>query len=120
MSSMKKYKLCFDLDGTICENKSGEQTYQELKPVSGAVDTLKKLKKEGHYIILLTARNMGTYNNNIGKVIANQSKVVINWLDKFEIPYDEVHFGKPVADFYIDDKGYKLENWTKLVKDLGL
>ena len=35
-------------------------------------------------------------------------------LEKYKIPYDELHFGKPVADFYVDDKGYKLEDWDNL------
>ena len=117
---MKKYKICFDLDGTICENKLGNQSYADLKPLNGAVEVLKDLKEDGHYIIILTARNMKTYENNIGKVIANQSKVVIDWLNKWEVPYDELHFGKPVADIYVDDKGYKLENWKKFNDDLGI
>ena len=45
MSSMKKYKICFDLDGTICENKLGNQSYADLKPLNGAVEVLKDLKK---------------------------------------------------------------------------
>tara|TARA_B100001564_G_C20242802_1_gene491280 strand:+ start:194 stop:547 length:354 start_codon:yes stop_codon:yes gene_type:complete len=117
---MKKYKFCFDLDGTICEDKLGDQTYEDLKPIQGSVEIMQKLKKEGHYLIIYTARNMVTYNNNLGKIIANQSKVVIDWLEKFKIPYDELHFGKPVADFYIDDKGYKLESWNKFYEDLQL
>ncbi len=117
---MKKYKFCFDLDGTICENKFADETYDELKPIDGAVETLNKLKNDGHYIIILTARNMETHNNNVGKIIANQAPTVINWLEKYKIPYDELHFGKPVADFYVDDKGYKLDDWHKFNKDLGL
>ena len=30
-------------------------------------------------------------------------QLVINTLKQFKIPYDELHFGKPHADFYIDD-----------------
>jgi len=117
---MKKFKFCFDLDGTICNNKLDNETYEEVKPKKGSVETLNKLKDDGHYIIILTARNMETFNNNIGKIIAYQSPIVIKWLDRHKIPYDELHFGKPVADFYVDDKGYKLEDWDKFSKDLGL
>jgi len=117
---MKKYKFCFDLDGTICKNKLDGEAYDNVQPIEGAVETLQRLKDSGHYIIILTARNMQTYNNNIGKVIANQAPIVIKWLEKFKIPYDELHFGKPVADFYVDDKGYKLENWNKFNNDMDL
>ena len=114
---MKNYRFCIDLDGTICKNKTEDQNYQDVEPIEGAVDTLKNLKSEGHYIIIYTARNMKTFNNNLGKIIANQSKIVIDWLAKYEIPYDELHFGKPVADYYIDDKAYRLESWEKFKKD---
>ena len=63
---------------------------------------------------------MATYNNNIGKVIANQSKIVIDWLDKYGVPYDELHFGKPVADYYVDDKAVRLENWENFKKQFNI
>ena len=62
----------------------------------------------------MTARNMATHNNNLGKIIANQAPIVFEWLKKHEIPYDEIHFGKPLADFYIDDKAIRLEDWEIL------
>jgi len=39
-------------------------------------------------------------------------------LDRNGIPYDELHFGKPVADFYVDDKAVKLEDWDTFNKFL--
>lgn len=115
---MKHYKFCFDLDGTICYTKKENENYKDVKPIPGAVETIQKLKESGHYIIIMTARNMKTYDNNIGKIIANQSMVVIEWLNKHKIPYDELHFGKPLADFYIDDKAIKLTNWKTFNKTL--
>lgn len=120
MMFMKTYKFCFDLDGTICEIKKEGQHYLDVNPLPGAVETLQRLKSEGHYIIIMTARNMLTYGNNVGKIIANQSLIVIEWLNKHCIPYDELHFGKPLADFYIDDKAVRLTNWEELNKQLGV
>ena len=114
MNTIKTYKFCFDLDGTICHTKQLNQKYIDVLPIKGAVETLQQLKSNGHYIIIYTARNMLTYNNNIGKIIANQSRVVINWLETHNIPFDELHFGKPLADFYIDDKGVKFSNWDEI------
>ena len=111
---MKLYKFCFDLDGTICYTRKQGESYLDVKPIPGAVNTLQRLKKEGHYIIIMTARNMATHNNNLGKIIANQAPIVFEWLKKHEIPYDEIHFGKPLADFYIDDKAIRLEDWEIL------
>ena len=116
MKSMTHYKFCFDLDGTICSIKKDGENYIDLLPIPGAVETLKKLKQDGHYIIILTARNMVTHNCNIGKIIAYQSPIVIEWLKKHQIPFDELHFGKPVADFYVDDKGLNFITWDNFKK----
>jgi capsule biosynthesis phosphatase len=105
-------KICVDLDGTICEHTRPGLTYADVKPLPGAIDTLKELKERGYYIVIFTARNMRTCNNNVGRVIARQGKLVINWLDKYEIPYDEIRFGKPHVDYFIDDKGIKFVNWN--------
>lgn len=119
MMSTKTYKFCFDLDGTICYTKKEGQHYLDVEPLPGAVETLQKLKSNGHYIIIMTARNMLTHNNNVGKIIANQSPIVIEWLNKYQIPYDELHFGKPLADFYVDDKAIKLTDWKEFNKQIG-
>ena len=116
MMYMKKYKFCIDLDGTICYTKKPDESYPDVEPIPGAIEALQELHKNGHYIIICTARNMVTHNNNLGKIIANQASIVIDWLKKHNIPYDELHFGKPVADYYIDDKAFKFENWKDIEK----
>ena len=107
-------RFCFDLDGTICKNKVGKQTYADVEPNDGAVEYLKELRNKGHYIIILTARNMQTHNNNLGKIIAVQGPIVIEWLKKYDIPYDELLFGKPNADYFIDDKGIQFTDFKSL------
>jgi capsule biosynthesis phosphatase len=118
---MNRYKFCFDLDGTICYTRKPHEHYSEVKPIPGSVETLQQLKEQGHYIIIMTARNMLTHNNNVGKVIAAQASIVTEWLNRYKIPFDELHFGKPLADFYVDDKGIRLNNWQnfqKFIKEL--
>ena len=34
------------------------------------------------------------------------------WLNKWNIPFDELLFAKPHVDYFIDDKGYRFENWA--------
>ena len=120
MSEKKTYRLCIDLDGTICTNKTEGQTYKDVVPQPDTVSILKQLKQDGHYIIIYTARNMVTYNNNIGQIIANQAPVVIDWLKQYDIPYDELLFGKPHADFFIDDKGVRFEGWKNIKTTLNI
>jgi len=111
-------KICVDLDGTICENTSPGVSYADVKPLPGAVDTLEELKQRGYYIVIFTARNMRTCNNNIGRVIARQGKLIFDWLEKYGVPYDELLFGKPHVDYFIDDKGIKFTNWADVKEQL--
>jgi len=97
-------RIVFDLDGVICPLKNPYEKYEELKPNFEVVRLLKKLKKEGHVIIIYTSRHMRSFGGNIGKVIAEGSRTVVPWLKKYEIPFDEIYLGKPYADIYIDDK----------------
>jgi hypothetical protein len=60
---------------------------------------------------------MKTCEGNVGLVIARQGKVLLDWLDKHGIPYDEIHFGKPHADVYIDDNALRFEGWDKIAGD---
>jgi hypothetical protein len=46
---------------------------------------------------------MKTHKGNLGCILADVGKVTLDTLERFNIPYDEVFFGKPHADFYIDD-----------------
>jgi hypothetical protein len=46
---------------------------------------------------------MKTHNGNVGKVTSDIGKLTFETLEKFSIPFDEIYFGKPYADVYIDD-----------------
>ena len=110
-------RLCIDLDGVVCELRKPGQTYAQLKPVPGAVEKLRTLKAAGHTIILLTARHMKTCSGNVGLVIARQGKTTLDWLAEHGIEYDELHFGKPHADVYIDDNALKFTSWDQIASD---
>lgn len=110
-------KICIDLDGVICNLKEPGQSYDQLLPVTGAPERLKELKEAGHYIIINTARHMKTCQGNLGMVQAKISLITLNWLEKYGIPYDEIYFGKPHADVYIDDNAYRFNNWDSINGD---
>jgi capsule biosynthesis phosphatase len=115
----KQQRICVDLDGTICETRKSGEHYSQVKPKPDAISTLQELKEEGHHIIISTARHMKTCNNNTGEIVAKQGGILIEWLKKHNIPYDELWFGKPLADVYIDDKALKYENnWNEIYHTL--
>jgi capsule biosynthesis phosphatase len=107
-------RICIDMDGTICEIRKPDELYIDVLPKQGAIEALKKLKAEGHYIIIHTSRHMKACNNNIGEIIAKQAPVFHEWFKKWGIEYDELLFGKPLADVYIDDRGLQFENWKDI------
>lgn len=113
-------RICIDIDGTICQTRKPHETYLSVQPVINAVRALVELKKNDHYIILYTARHMATCNHNIGQVLARQGKNLFMWLDLHNVPYDEIIFGKPLADIYIDDKAYRFnDDWNKTIKEIN-
>jgi len=99
-----KLRICFDLDNTLVTYPTIPNDYSTVKPIPNMINLLNTLKQKGHEIIIYTARRMKTHNNNVGRVVKDIALVTFNTLDKFNIQYDEIIFGKPIADIYIDDR----------------
>jgi capsule biosynthesis phosphatase len=99
----EKLRICFDFDNTLVSYPTIPGDYYSVKPITRNINFVKLLKELGHTIIIYTARRMRTHGGNVGAVMADISKVTFDTLDKFDIPYDEVYFGKPYANFYVDD-----------------
>jgi capsule biosynthesis phosphatase len=114
---IKNKRICFDLDNTLVTFPTIVNDYRSVKPIQKNIDFLKYLKKFGNTIIIYTARRMKTHNGNIGKINADIGKITFETLDDFNIPYDELYFGKPYADFYIDDLA--LNCFDDLEKEMG-
>jgi capsule biosynthesis phosphatase len=98
-----KKRYCFDLDNTLVSFPKIRGDYTSVEPIQKNIDFLKYLQKLGNYIIIYTARRMKTFDGNLGKLNKNIGKITFETLEKFDIPYDEIYFGKPYADCYIDD-----------------
>ncbi len=96
-------RFCFDLDQTLVSKPSIDGDYSSVTPIEKNINFLRYLKSLGHYIMLLTARRMRTHDGNPGKVVKDIGLITLKTLEDFNIPYDEIHFSKPWADFYIDD-----------------
>ena len=102
-----EYSFVFDIDGTLCPIKGEEERYEDLVPYENMVEKLKYYKSRGAKIVLFTSRNMNSYNGNLGLINKHTAKILTEWLDKWEIPYDEIMYGKPWPGhkgFYVDDR----------------
>lgn len=112
-------RICVDLDGVICTLKKPGETYADVQPIEGVVEKLKALRQNGHYIIIQTARHMKTCNGNVGQVVNRIGAVTLQWLSDNDIEYDEIYFGKPWAELYIDDNALRFSNWDVIADDGG-
>ena len=106
---MDKYKkaIIFDLDNTLCTIKKKEETYKDVKPIKPMINLLNELHDKGYYIIIETARNMVTQNNDQGKVIQNVGEDTLRWLRENNVKYDSIKFGKNYGLGYVDDKAIR-------------
>lgn len=102
--------LIFDIDNTLCTKKQSDQSYLDVQPKMDVVNKLKEYKNKGYNIILHTARQMRTYEGNLGKINKNTAPITLEWLEKYDIPYDEIYFGKPWCGnggFHVDDRSVR-------------
>ncbi|MDP2215604.1 HAD hydrolase family protein [Phenylobacterium sp.] len=109
-------RLVFDLDGTLTLDEPG-LAYGERRPNRVVIEQLRAYRAQGFEIIICTARNMRTHGGQIGKINALTLPVVLDWLARHDIPYDEVHVGKPwcgTDGFYVDDKAVRPSEFVAL------
>jgi capsule biosynthesis phosphatase len=115
---IKEHKvIVVDVDGTLGTHKASGQTYGEIGVSLEVKQRLVDLKSQGYWIILATSRSMRTYEGNIGQIIKNTAPVLLDWLAKHDIPYDEIHFGKPWCGhegFYVDDRAIRPREFVSL------
>lgn len=109
--------LVVDIDGTLCDIKMASQSYAELAPRQAIIDKLREYHARGYRILLFTSRNMKTYGNNLGLINKHSAPVLLEWLAKWDVPYDEILFGKPwprKKGFYIDDRAVRPNEFLSL------
>lgn len=108
-------RLAIDLDKTLCFLKKPNEEYIDVLPLPNAVETMKAFKERGYYLIVFTARGMATCDGKIGLINKVRVPVMVEWLNKHEIPFDEIVIGKPHCDFFIDDKNIEFKNnWPEI------
>ena len=111
-------RIVLDLDGVICSLKKPNETYLEVQPNEDVISKMREWKKEGHYLIIHTGRHMRTCDGDIAEVIKKIGPVTTEWLKKWNVPFDEMHYGKPYGDVYIDDLGITFSSVKQLEKKM--
>lgn len=112
--------LVVDIDGTLCGIKTSDQSYGDLEPRREMLVKLSEYQQKGYRILLFTSRNMNSYKNNLGQINKYTAPVLLEWLAKWEVPYDEILFGRPwprKRGFYIDDRTVRPDEFLSLTEE---
>lgn len=112
-------RLIIDLDDTLTLSNPN-LSYANKEPNLLVIAKIKYYKSQGFEIAIYSARNMRTFNNSVGRINANTLPVIVNWLNKHEIPYDEIYVGKPwcgFEGFYVDDKAIRPSEFLSMNYD---
>lgn len=108
-------KLIVDLDGTL--TKANTSDYKSVMPRMEVIEQLRNYKNNGFEIVIFTARNMRTFDGNVGKINIHTLPLITEWLNFHQVPYDEIIVGKPWCGhtgFYIDDRAVRPSEFASL------
>jgi capsule biosynthesis phosphatase len=106
-------RLIIDLDETItlpAHDGYAQLGYENALPNLALIAKLRDYQARGFEIVISTSRNVRTFSGNIGKINAHTLPVIVAWLEKHAVPFDEIHVGKPwcgLEGFYVDDKSIR-------------
>lgn len=95
---------CFDIDGVIAY-LSPNNNYELARPNESTIRKVNALYEAGHKIILFTDR--GTVTGKNWKAVTELQ------MKDWNVKYHTLLFGKPDADYYIDDKNLFLKDILK-------
>ncbi len=101
-------RIFVDLDHTLCfpDESFGQHRdkYRYAMPNAEIISRVNKWHRQGHEIVIYTARRMKTHNGDTTLVEEDIGQLTRNWLAEHRVIYDELMFGKPYYDMLIDDK----------------
>uniref|UniRef100_A0A6H1ZSF1 Uncharacterized protein n=1 Tax=viral metagenome TaxID=1070528 RepID=A0A6H1ZSF1_9ZZZZ len=113
MSNIRRGKtVCIDLDGTLCKQQPFGDGFIEGEPKQAVKEALDGFKKTGYKIIILTTR----LNPSFGGDIEWKKDRIIAWMNKYELPFDEITNNKPSATLYIDNKAVRFMDWEEVIR----
>lgn len=116
MPEREPLTIVLDVDGTLCPVRRGQERYEDLVPYADMIRLLREHHAAGTRIVLYTSRNMNSYHGSLGMINAHTAKVLLSWLEKWDIPYDEIVYGKPWPGrqgFYVDDRAVRPDEFLR-------
>lgn len=109
---METKTLVVDVDDTISTHVNRD--YENAIPHREIIDKLNNLRKNGWKIIYHTARGQVSCNGDIERIKKERLPVLIDWMNKNDVQYDDVLVGKPLGFYYIDDKSVRPDEFIEM------
>lgn len=106
IDNLQGKRFVFDIDGVVA-TITPNNDYSVAEPIPQNIELINKLYQNGNFIVLLTARGVTT---GIDWEVVTREQLSI-----WQVKYHELHFGKPAADYYIDDKFISINDLRILV-----
>lgn len=95
-------KVCFDIDGVLCDQVEGD--YEDAQPHPGMIAVLNRLYDRGVTIVLHTSRFMGRTKGDRAETERIGRAFTERQLAAWGVRYHELWMGKPRYDYLIDDR----------------
>lgn len=102
--------LVIDIDDTI--SFTYNRDFENSVPNKPVIDRINELYNEGWKIILFTARG-GKSCTTLEEKELKYRDVTERWLKKNNVNYHSLVFGKPNADYYVDDKNLSIDEFVR-------
>ncbi len=91
----------FDIDGTITNEPNIHfKKFNQATPNWKMIQKINELSEENE-IIFFSSR------------YEEDREITLDWLKKYNIKYHKLILGKPLGDYYIDDKNISIQNFLK-------
>lgn len=102
----EKLKVVCDIDGVIAR-KTEDNDYSGATPLEKNIAAINRIHSQGHEVALHTARGYATG--------LDWEETTRSQMERWGVLYDGLIFGKPDADFYVDDKLISLDSLVELL-----
>lgn len=114
ITPIREMTYVIDLDHTLCvPNANTHDSYERYalaKPIPEMISYVRRLYRDGHTIIIHTARRMLTHKGDLEAIEADVGNITRGWLFTHGVPHHQLIFGKPYGDFYVDDKALNVKD----------
>lgn len=109
-------RLIVDVDGTLTHDDARVE-YGERHPRTDVIERVNALHARGVTVVIYSARNMRTFQGNLGLINKHTLPVLMDWLERHGVRYDEIYMGKPWCGhegFYVQSRSIRPDRFVNL------